>query len=364
MGVLRKIVLVICLITSVCLSAFGQSDDIYERYNIYRNPLRVFLNKFSFTISSGYGWTNYAHNLEGFYFYQDAQTQLILDNQLELGEIFTGYEGWMSNPFLAEEVTVDDPYSVPYNYLSNPVGNPLLRNQQVLVDADTIGLSFSSASPTVPIMLAIDYDINKFRIGAGIQYERHYIKPLRPSIMGDRIRPYEPKFDKTSYFKYFGLIGYQFYDWWDYTFVAELQLGKANAGKEINQDAVGIGQNFFTNIGINIEKNLSEYLRVVIRPSYDLKSYVINLPDATSIRHTNHAFMVQVGLSLNIPEIPRSPMKSDHVQLKHVYVDYKNGRLMEVRGQPFWKKQNPKVGENHRRLWRYKLKNKRKIDPY
>ncbi|MAE87766.1 MAG: hypothetical protein CMB80_33840 [Flammeovirgaceae bacterium] len=361
---MRKSVLVIAYIIGLSLTGFSQSDDIYKRYNIYRNPARVFLNKFSFTLTSGYALTNYSHSLEGFYFYQDNNQQLILDNSNELGELFVGYNGWMSYPFLSEEITIDDPFDVPYDYLENPVNNPLLRNRQILVDADTLELGFNSYSPTVPVMLAIDYDIKRFRIGAGFQYERHYIKPLRPSILGDRIRPYVPKFEKTSYFKYFGLLGYQFYDWWDYSFVAELQLGRANAGKEINQDAIGIGQKFFANIGINIEKNLSEYFRVVVRPSYDIKSYVVNLPDASSLRHYNHAFMVQVGVSINIPEIPRSPQKSDHVQLKHVIVDPSTGRLMEVRGQPFWKKQNPKVGENHRRLWRYKLKNRRKIDPY
>ena len=361
---MRKLLLVIYFATGIAMSVAGQSDDIYTRYNIYRNPFRVFVNKFSFTLSSGYGLTNYRHELEGFYFYQDNNTQLILSNQNELGGIFSGYDGWMSRPFLAEEVAIDDPYDVPYDHLSNPVNNPLLRNRQVLVDTDTLDLGFSSMSPTVPIMLAIDYDINKFRFGLGIQYERHYVKPLKPTLLADRIRPYQPQFEKTSYFKYFGLLGYQFYEWWDYTFVAEVQLGRAQAGKEISQDAIGIGQNFFSNIGINIEKNLSEYFRIVVRPSYDIKSYVVNLPDASSVRNYNSAFMVQVGVSINIPEIPRSPMKSDHVQLKHVIVDSSKGRLMEVRGQPFWKKQNPKVGENHRRLWRYKLKNRRKIDPY
>ncbi len=361
---MRKVVLCMCFVWWYGLFVYGQADDIYTRYNIHRSPVRLFLNKFSFTLTSGYALTNYSHSVDGFYFYQDRETQLILGNQNELGDIFSGYDGWMGQPFLSEEVTIDDPFDVPNGYLENPVNNPLLGNRQVLIDTDTMSLGFSSYSPTVPIMFAIDYDIHKFRLGAGLQYERHYMKSLRPTVMESQIRNYEPNFSKTSYFKYFGLVGYQFYDWWDYTFVAELQVGRARSGKEINQSVVGLGQYFFTNIGINIEKNLSEYFRVVVRPSYDIKGYTVQLPDATNLRHTNHAFMVQIGVSINIPEIPRSPMKSDHVQLKHVIVDPSKGRLIEVRGQPFWKKQNPKVGENHRRLWRYKLKNRRKIDPY
>ncbi|MEQ8472427.1 MAG: hypothetical protein RIC35_14635 [Marinoscillum sp.] len=362
--VLRKIVIAIFFLCAVYVQCHAQKDDIYAKYNIYRNPARVFLNKFSFTLTSGYGLTNYRHELEGFYFFQDNLNQIILSNQNELPVLFTGYDGWMSQPFLSEEVVLDDLFDVPYDYLANPVNNPALVNRQFLLDTDTAALGFSSFSPTVPIMASVHYDFNKFRVGAGFQYERHFIKPLKPTLYEEVIRPYQPKFDKTSYTKIFGVFGYEFYEWWDYTFVAELRLGYAKAGKEINQNAIGIGQNFFSNIGVSIEYNFSEYLRAVVRPAYDIKSYVVNLPDASSIRHNNSAFMIQVGLSINIPEIPRSPMKSDHVQLKHVLMDPSTGKLMEVRGQPIWKKQNPKVGENHRRLWRYKLKNRRKIDPY
>lgn len=361
---MRKIIIAIPLLCAFYLHCQAQSEDIYAKYGIYRNPARVFLNKFSFTVTSGYGLTNYNHELSGFYFFQDNQNQIILSNENELPTIFRGYSGWMSQPYESGEINLNDRYDVPYDYLPSPVNNPEILNRQFLVDTDTMALGFSSYSPTVPVMASVHYDFKKIRVGFGFQYERHKMKPLRPTELDGAIRSYVPEFEKTSYTKIFGVIGYEFYEWWDYTFVAEVQVGRAKAGKEINQNAIGIGQNFFTNVGVSIEYNFSEYLRAVVRPSYDLKSYVVNLPDATSIRHNNPAFMLQVGLSINIPEIPRSPMKSDHVQLKHVLVDPNTGKLSEVRGQPFWKKQNPKIGENHRRLWRYKLKNRRKIDPY
>lgn len=335
-------------------------------YNIYRNPLRVFLNKFSWTVSSGYGATAYSHDLAGFYFYQDAQNQLIRSNQSELGITFEGYGGWFNDAYAALPQNLDNLFEVPYEPLPNPVNNPELLNRQFLADADTLGLTFSNLTPTVPVMASVHFDLNRFRVGAGFQYERHYMKALDPSVMPQVIRPYDPGFTQTGYTKYFGMLGYRFYEWWNYSFVLEVQMGRSTPGPQINTSALAIGQNFFTNVGVNIEHHLSEYFRVVVRPSYDIKSYVINLPEANagSIRHNNAAFMVQVGLSINIPEIPRSPMKSDHVQLKHVITDPATGRLMEVRGQPFWKVQNPKVGQNHRRLWRYKWKNRRKLDPY
>ena len=69
-------------------------------------------------------------------------------------------------------------------------------------------------------------------------------------------------------------------------------------------------------------------------------------------------------MSINIPELRRSPFEADHVQLKHVITDPKNGRLEEVRGQVLWKKQNPKMGQNHRRLIHDKVINKKKSHTY
>lgn len=354
---------VLILITSYHWSS-AQSQDIYSRYNIYRNPLRVFLNHFSWTVSSGYGVTNYAHDLDGFELYQDATGQYIRVKQDEPGTVFQGYAGWFNDPYPGDPKNLDNIYEIPYEPLPDPVNNPALNGALPPFNGDSI--TFSSLSATIPVLASVHFDLNKFRFGLGFQFERHFINQLNSSYKPQLIRPYDPGFKKTSYTKYFGMIGYRFYEWWDYAFVLEVQMGRSTPGKEINTSALGIGQNFFTNVGINVEHNLSEYLRVVIRPSYDLKSYVINLPEVNSgsIRHSNRAFLVQVGISINIPEIPRSPMKSDHVQLKHVITDPVTGRLMEVRGQPLWKKQNPKVGENHRRLWRYKWKNRRKLDPY
>lgn len=356
----------------LCFGAFASSaQDIYEKYNIYRSPLRVFLNKFSWTLSSGYGLTNYSHSLQGFYFYQDRQNQYVLSNLNEPGnlDVFQGFGQWFNNPALGPSIVVEDQTDVPFPYLSDPVNNPRLLNNQFLINADTAGLSFSSLSSTIPVLASVHYDYGKFRIGLGFQYERITIKPLRPSVQEDRIRDYDPGFKTTSNTKIFGLLGYQFYEYWDYTFVAEIQGGRVNAGSQFNTNAIGIGQNFFFNLGVSIEKNLSEYARIILRPSYDIKNYTVNIPgvlpgDAgSSIQHNYNAFSIQIGLSLNIPEIPRAPYDSDHVQLKHV-ITAPNGQLVEVRGQSIWKKQNPKVGENHRKLWRYKLRNKNKIDPY
>ena len=95
----------------------------------------------------------------------------------------------------------------------------------------------------------------------------------------------------------------------------------------------------------------------------------MNILDASGtlldqVSHNYNAFYIQVGISINIPELRRSPLAADHVQLKHVITDPKKGRLEEVRGQVLWKEQNPKMGQNQRRLIRNKVINKKKSHPY
>lgn len=340
------------------------AQDIYEKYDIYRNPIKVFLNKLSITGTTGIGFTKYAHELSGVYFYQDSENQFIFSNGIEnLGSSFSGYSNWLNDPQLGFETSLENPFDVPFDYLPNPVNNPLLQDQTFLVNTDTTNFGFKGTSRGIPISLSIHYEFkNKFRVGAGYSYEIHFLRPLKPTAFSDQVRDYQPNTIRTRYSRLFGTLGYKFYQFWSYDFVAELQLGRIKAGKQFNRGTVS--QGFYGNFGISIENNWSEYFRVIIKPSIDFKSYNVSIPDGSSVRFKYPTFFIQAGVSINIPDIPRSPMKSDHVQLKHVYTDPVTGKRMEVRGQPIWKRQNPKIGENHRKLWRYKRKNKKKLNPY
>lgn len=350
--------------TLLCVIVFfnASSQDIYQRYDIYRNPARVFLNQFSLTVTTGYGATIYSQDLNGVYFYQDATSQFILSNAENLGTTFSGFSNWLNNPELGFATSLDNPFEIPFDYLGNPVNNPTLRDPTFLIDTDSVDFGFRGTSHGIPINLMLHYNYQKFRIGIGYTYEKQFVRDLKPTAFVDQVRPYEPNFNSTRYTRLYGMLGYQFYSWWTYDFVAELNVGKINAGPQFNRGAITRG--LYTNFGVSIENNWSEYFRVIIRPSIDFKSYTTNLPDGASVQTRQPSFFIQFGISISYPDIPRSPMKSDHVQLKHVYTDPVTGRRMEVRGQPIWKRQNPKVGENHRKLWRYKAKNKKKLSPY
>ena len=354
------------LIIACFLGAFqmrGQQEDIYARYNIYRNPIMVQLNKLSWTLTTGYGQTFSSHDLSGFYFYQSDDGQYILPSNSTVATQFQGYADWLNSPSLDPKLPLRNPFDVPFPNLPNPVLNPELANVQFFTNGDTTEIGFRGLAHSIPVTLQVHFNfMEKFRIGLGYSWEKQYTRELLPTNYQGVIRPYQPNYKSTTYSKLFGTIGYQFYSYFEHLFVAELQVGKITPGSELSQKA--LQQSQYVNFGVSIEKQLGEYFRIIGKPSIDFRNYKIAIPGGGEVLHKQPTLLLQVGVSINIPEIPRSPISNDKIQLKHVITDPKTGRLMEVRGQPITKWQNPKVGQNHRKLLRYKGRNKKKLNPF
>ncbi|UXP31580.1 hypothetical protein N6H18_14605 [Reichenbachiella agarivorans] len=336
----------------------------YTEDDIYRSPVRAVLNMFSFTVSTGYNAVTYKHDLSGYYLIQSPAQQYIAVN--EGGALgMNSYTDWLNNPRYGDSLALQSPFLILNSRLPDSVIHSALQANTTLVyNGDSLNLGFKRTSWAVPLNVRVRFNYKDFRVGGGVSLLYQKINSLKPTVDELGIRNYEPNIGSVFQFKYFGMVGYKFLDFWDYSFAGEIEFGKDKyLGSKFNKSLMD--QSMFFNLGISVEKNLSEYFRVVVKPSYDFRSYGMAIPGTgTSIKHSNPSFNINFGVSITIPEIPRSPMKSDHVQLKHVIVDPQTGRYVEVRGQPIWKVQNPKVGQNHRKLWRYKFKNKRKMNPY
>ncbi len=351
---------IICFFFSERLQA---QDNLYAKYDIYRNPVRVLLNKFSITLTTGYSQTNYANELSNVYFFQNKQNQYIFNNDPEaLLPDINAYEDWLNNPTAQlSTLIIDDEVSF-YDlseYLQNQANNPSIDEQFVLLNTDENPLGFEGAFSGIPINLQLHYNWRKFRVGIGFTYEVQFAKSLAPTRQDGNIRNYQPNFKSSRFTRFYGMLGYNFYSWWTYDFVAEVNYGKLTSGPSFNKSVISNTGNL--NFGLSIENNWSEYVRLIVRPSIDFKSYKINVVDNITLDYRQPSWAIQIGLSINIPEIPRSPMNRDHTQLKHVLTDPKTGRRTEVRGQPIWKKQNPKIGENHRRLNQHLPSRKNKV---
>jgi hypothetical protein len=337
-----------------------------QQSDIYRSPVRKILNMFALNVSTGYAKSNYNHDLTGFYFIQTPTQQMILSNTSfgpTVPDKVTGYTDWFNNPMLSEETTLSDPYELPKIGIDRPVNNPLLVDQNLIINTDTAALAFKGLSHVIPVMVSVHFQFKMIRVGVGYQFMQQFVQPLKPTLYENQIRPYEPAFNSVFQRRLFGIIGVKFYEWWNYGFAAEVQFGTNKSGSKFNPAFVT--RNTSLNLGLSIEKSISEYVRITFRPSYDINNFSVTIPEGQGVvQHKNPQMMFQIGLSINYPRLPRSPMKADHVQLEHIYTDPKTGERKEVRGQPIWRWQNPKIGQNHRQTWRNKRGNRRKMNPY
>lgn len=328
------------LITSVLLifftdlavgQGFNPYQHAYQGWNGKKikkaGPVRAILNKFSLNISTGYGRTFYSHVVNGDIL--ETPEKLVMLGAYSLTGDIINYEGvvdWLNAP-----AAVGD--SSSSTFVGPGYGNFILYG-------DSSENKYKGAGINIPFNVSLHIDIDRFRIGAGYIYEYHKVQNLNPKNQG--IYPYVPNFNGTLMKRYYFTIGAKVYHvlGWDYN--VSVEIGKATYGNQYDKSVLQNGLCF--NLGIPIEYELSEYFWLFVKPSFDYKSYTIALTQSDAagpggIQHNQPTFYLNFGVRMKMPEVKRCPVKSCRTQLKHVH----GGR--EFRGQPFYKKQNPKIGE-------------------
>lgn len=308
-------------------------ENFYAK--LKNRPRSIFKNlKFSF--STGYGSTFFSHELTGFGIYQAPSRPPII---FDATSVTTLYSNWVNQRIL------DTNALVPGSFL---------------VSSDTVQLGFKGSALNIPFKATIHYEWQgRYRIGGGYSYELMSIGSLSPTLFSDKISTFQPPESSGWMSKYFGLIGVSFYRMGDYLFTGDIQVGGFSPGS--NFDSSLITKGIYVNGGVTVERELSEYLRLFVRPSFEIKSYTLTLPEGgKSIDHYINGFYLNVGLTYSIPELTKCFITDCKSQRNHAHGD----RAYRSRVHPIYKKQNPQYGENHPNLIKYKGKNKRKINPY
>lgn len=334
----------IVLMTLFAIPSNGQvnMNELYKPFpkdQVRRSPIRVFLNHFTLSASTGYYYNMYAAKLPGF----DAVS---VDGQYYLAQL------------------PDDPdIGTSYNLITNWINQPqafldTIRSGMGYMLGDSNAMSFYGYSHGIPLNVSLQYNIWRFRIGGGASFEYQIPGKMRYVFENGARKDYSPNFKGALSRRYYGHLSFKIRDYWDYTFWADLQVGVLRRGSRFDAGSIQSSP-VIVNIGAPMEYNFSEYFRLSARPFIEFKSYTSQIADlGQSIKVTNPTFGIQLGLSYNYPEVGRCKIRSCSVQAKHVH----QGR--EYRGQPITKKQNPKIGENHPKLLKYKGKNKRMLNPY
>ncbi len=230
-----------------------------------------------------------------------------------------------------------------------------------IVSSDTTQLGFKGNALNLPLKLTIHYEfLEKYRLGGGFSYELMSMGDYRSISYKDKINGFQPGNPAGFMKKYFIMAGVSFYRWNDVLFTGDVNVGGYNPGNNFAKSFIKKG--VYANLGVTAEHELSEYLKVFVRPSFEIKNYTLSLPGSNNraIVHNLNAFYLNVGISYSIPELAKCYHPNCHVQMNHAH----GNKEYRSRMHPFYKKQNPHYGENYPKLIREKRKNRKKLNPY
>jgi hypothetical protein len=340
--IFQRLALILAFMTVVGLpDVFSQYDSEsdatvpLDKFYIKRHKGGVFrslLSKLTFGLSTGYGRTSFKHDLAGFGIIQGS-----------------------GNP----EVFRNDATQRYSNWINDVVPATGAATGTFLVNSDTAELGFKSKTFSIPLKATIHVQINRFRIGGGYSFDYTRIGQFNPISYKDEINPYT--IDKAGFFMkhYFGMFGAEVYRYYEYLAVVDINVGGYKLGKQFNAGLIQKG--IYFNLGVAVEREMSEYFRIFVRPSYELKGYKLAVPESgLAIPHKLNAFFINFGVTYRIPEVPKCFLKSCHAQIKHAH----GNKEYLSRRHPIWKKQDPHYGENYPTIIKYKGKNKNKLNPY
>lgn len=326
--------ILLVLATEVTAQGF---DPGFEKKHDY--PIRAFFNKFSINLSTGYGRTFYRHTLTEHSYLRNNQGSFIFPGQfISPNDTIVAYNNWFSGAEVAEVIVGDSPDSETNGY-------------KFLPGSDTSQILMKGGGYNIPVNLSVYYNLFRLRLGGGVGLNFHGANYPEPDNFLTRF-PNTGKVNTIMSSWYF-LLGYSVYEYYDNAFGVDVRVGKLNMGRGFDRNVAEPSN--FVNIGVTLEKVVSEYFRLYLRPAYEIKSYTVNLPQGAPIDHQANALMLTFGVSINYPDLPRSPIKNDKTQMKH-YISDPMGNKREFRGQPFWRKQDPKIGELYPELMKNKYK--------
>ena len=306
--------------------------------------LRNLLSKLHFTFGPGYGRTYYKQDLSDFAILQQQNSgPIIFGKGLSTGggTISSGVSYWFNDVIGSDSTISFDPAT------------------SFLASSDTVDLAYRAPGTSIPLLGIIHVEFDRYKIGGGMMFEYHRPGEFEPTVLADRLRSYEPNFGSTFYKKYFVMLGAKVYRYYDYVLAVDAQIGAFNLTRKFNKQVIQKG--IYFNLGATVEREMSEYFSLFVRPSFDFKNFTVNIPESSLAVNTSmNAFYVSFGFIYRIPKLKRCFIKNCTVQVNHQH----GNREYRSRMHPIWKWQNPHHGQNYPKLFKYKGKNKKKMDPY
>lgn len=303
---------------------------------------RVFLSKINLEVSTGLGRTYYTHKPEGMAVYSGSQGVRLLQPSSydpNTGNISGGLDQWF--------------------HTATQVGGWTASGTDRVIAIDTTKLKFRSKSTSIPLNAAIFFRIDRFKFGGGFDFEPQLIASFRPTKYENTLNSFKTGPKLVFIRKYYGMLGASIYRYQNFIFSGDVRIGAWNPGRKFNLGL--IDKSLFYNIGAAVEWELSEYFMPFVRGSFEFKNYMLSIPESPgTIKHRANQTTINIGVYLRIPELPKCFIKTCRAQMNHQHGD----REYRSRVHPIWKKQNPNYGENYPTLFKYKRRNRKKLNAY
>jgi hypothetical protein len=311
--------------------------------DIDANFFRKIASHFSAEVAIGYGSTRYRQNLDEYRIYSGNSELYLLAQDSSGAQL--GISNWLNNPFVIDTLNIGS--AITYD----PGLNESDQNAPYVIDS--LEKRLVGGGNTIPVHLKLHFNYDRFRVGAGATFELNTRANLRLKGFPDFIGTYQSDFSRFFTRKYYLTAGVRYYDFWDFSYFADLEYGNFRLSDNAFPGGLVSTSNYW-NISLPIEKNFSEYFRLVMRPSVDLKSINTLIPTGQTIKTNMWNLQFQVGVRVSFPLFKKCPISNCEAQKEHHHIDKK------FRGQPIYKWQNPKVGRNDP----YNLNEKKEVFPF
>ncbi|MDH5367144.1 MAG: hypothetical protein OEW67_09170 [Cyclobacteriaceae bacterium] len=326
-------------------SGAQKHEDQFIIDRFYNKPkgaynIRHLINKLSFRASSGYGYTYYKHEFENAAIIQKPDSVPYIFNtssNISSNTITTAYTNWFNQVESISQLPVDV--------------------NDYITSTDSTRIIYKSTSRGIPITLTLHVEFLRYRIGGGMSWEYHKVKEFNPKTNAINLSSFQPVIQKERFKRYFAYFGGRVWSYYSYSAIVDAEIGLYNLGSQF-VDPKGI----YFNLGVSFEKEFSEYFTAFARPSLEYKSFQTSLPESSlSVNHKMPSLFLNVGVKLNLPELRKCKIKNCETQINHTHG---GGKEWRSRSHPFYKKQNPNYGENYPKLFKYKWREKKKLNPY
>ncbi|WP_157716247.1 hypothetical protein [Roseivirga echinicomitans] len=304
------------------------------------SPMREMLNKFNLQLEKG----------SGFFLYENELTDVSVVRNPRGDQLYIVPIG---------QESTSGPYHAYSNWFNDLTPTSIYRidDDSQIVRTDTSSVIYKNSGTVNPFTLRLSFSLNKvdklrlkttgervmsdkefLRVGVGISSGTlKFTNMVNYQEVDDRLGYFNVPQTKISTTKLFASLTYNAYTFMDFSFMIDAGGGfwKTKAS-DLNQDLVTYDP--FFNVGVIMEKQVSKYFKLYLRPSFEMRKYSLS-DEFITTAHSLSLFTIDIGALIKYPTYPRNRHGANRVQMEHVF----NGRI--YRGRSIFQPQNPRAGQ-------------------